>query len=116
MERQIAVHCPHDLAKAGVMVVALKGHEAQATGKHLAQCGQLLGNQLICERIGFCGNAAGHMVILGKARQRIKVGHGLAHPRACLHCQVRRAVKRIPYRLSKLHLLSALLKGFEDLT
>ena len=101
-----AVHA----VQAGVVVVALQAVELEAAGQRFCQRRQLVRDELVGQRVGFCRDAHGNVVSLGKERHGKQVGERLADAGTRLDGAVGRGRERAGYLARHLFLLGPALE------
>ena len=108
-DRQVGLHGAIHPQEAGVVVVTLQGMEGHTARQGRSQCRQLVGHQLVGERVGLGRHAHRHVVALRIQDLGQQVGNRLAHARARLDRAMRRCVERRRNLSRHRHLLGALL-------
>ena len=93
-QRQVLPHRPVKTVQAGVVVIPLEARIGEPPGKGRGKGGELVGDQLVGERVGLCCHANGDVVPLGEERLGEQVCDGLPYARAGLDRAVRRGGKR----------------------
>ena len=67
-QRQLLADGTVEPPQAGIVIVALEARERESPGERRGECGKLMGDELVGERVGLCRHANAHMVAAGVDR------------------------------------------------